>query len=198
MQIKTLIVAVLAAGVQAQSLDLPLISPIVDDLLKSLGDVGNAIKTATSLTSGSGNNPLGLSPNLFGIINRISTVSGLVNELNKIIPLVGDENGSIIGDDITTGSDSGLNPTEEDAICSAVQKVYQQQAVLKTSTDTIQTKGLVGSALLSGLKTLVSSLVDSLVGSRGALGETAALVPGCSLSLTPGTGGLAGGAGAGV
>jgi len=153
-------------------------------------------------------------------------VSGLVNKLNKIIPLVGDENGSIIGDDITTGSDSGLNPTEEDAICSAVQKVSlphlgvpwrnsvmptdrcsdqlcdlqvnQQQAVLKTSTDTIQTKGLVGSALLSGLKTLVSSLVDSLVGSRGALGETAALVPGCSLSLTPGTGGLAGGAGAGV
>lgn len=65
MQIKTLAIVALAAGAQAQSLNLPIISPLVDDLLNSLGDVGNAVKTATGLTTGSGNNPLGLSPNLF-------------------------------------------------------------------------------------------------------------------------------------
>lgn len=50
-------------------------------------------------------------------------MAGLVDQLNKIIPLVGDANGSILGDDITTGTPSGLTPLEEEAICSAVQDV---------------------------------------------------------------------------
>lgn len=83
-----------------------------------------------------------------------------------------------------------------DKLCN--QQVVKQQAALQAAIDAIPGKGLVNGTLLPILRNLVGGLVDSLVGPRGALGEAAALVPGCSLTVTPGTGGLAGGAGAGI
>ncbi|KAJ1329846.1 hypothetical protein MN608_06582 [Microdochium nivale] len=186
MHFKSLAIAALAASAQAQtpgggSLQIPIVSDLVNDLLGQLGNVGVALGTATGLLTGAGNNPLGLAGSLPGILSSLGAVTGLLEGLNNILPLFGDADG-----DITEG--------QELQLCTAVGAVKAKQISLTDAAEKLKKKkGLLGIPLLDGLVggvvgglvNLIVSLVTGLLG-----GTTTPDTPGlpdlgikCNISL---------------
>ncbi|KAH7033670.1 uncharacterized protein B0I36DRAFT_362313 [Microdochium trichocladiopsis] len=184
MQIKVLAIAALVAGSQAQSLAVPVVSPLVSQLLSQLGAVGTALETATGLTSGAGNNPLGLAGSLPGIITSLATVSNLVRNVNSLIPLFGN------GGTQPGGSLSNLAPADQQAVCDAVGNINVQQAKLTAGVEKLRTNSpIVGGVIGGTLAGVINLLVNVFKGLS---------TPGCTVTITPGTGGVSGGLGGGI
>lgn len=196
MHFKSLAVAALAATATAQapggSLQVPIVSQLVADLLGQLGTVGTALSTATGLTAGVGNNPLGLAGSLPGIVTSLTTVTNLLKGVNSLIPLFDDADGEITS-------------PEETQICDALRDVKAKQANLTTAVNGVKKKSIIGGLVLGPILETVINLVTGLLGGilgggGGSGGAPDIGIPGvdCDLTINPGVGGGAAGAGANV
>ena len=196
MQFKSLAIAALAVTAQAQSpvggsLQIPIVSDLVADLLGQLGNTGAALSTATGLLTGSGNNPLGLAGSLPGILSSLSAVTGLLGGINSLIPLFDKAQG-----DITEG--------QEVQLCQAFSNVKAKQVGLSTAADALGKKGgLLGGLVngaIGGLVKVILGLVNGLLGVGGS--PTTPALPDlgidCNIGVGPGLGGTGGALGGGI
>ncbi|KAH7026644.1 uncharacterized protein B0I36DRAFT_366183 [Microdochium trichocladiopsis] len=163
MRIKAIAIAALVTTSQAQLIQIPLVTQLLD----ALGAVGDAIETATGLTSGAGNNPLGLAGSLPGILGSLTTVTGLLSGLNNILPLFGN---------------GGIPPEDEGDLCDALDHITAQQANLTAAVKQLKARSPIIGGLVGGLLKTVVDLVVGLV--LGLLH----LTPDCDVDVDPALG----------